>query len=122
MEINYEGSLGQNTWKDGIEFYDDINQWARRYEARAMVPTAASNETADELVPLLLHYIPWPLLSFSRQAIGVLMGERLRWAMMCVPALQHESARDVCLILTSLYQVSRALNSSQCSYLHGFDS
>lgn len=81
MEINFKGVLKRETWEDGLEFYEDLKEWAQNYEAKKMVPVASNKQTADELVPLLLHYIPRPLVPFSRQVVGVLMGERLRWAM-----------------------------------------
>lgn len=89
MEIDYNGRLKRSTWNNGIEFYEDIKEWAEQYEAKNMVPRATNKQTADELVPLLLHYIPRPLMPFSRQAVGVLMGERLRWAMSSVHLLRH---------------------------------
>ncbi|RMZ89123.1 hypothetical protein DV736_g3640, partial [Chaetothyriales sp. CBS 134916] len=82
MGINYKGHLKRETWQDGIEFCEDIKEWAQHYEAKKMVPTATNKQTANELVPLLLHYVPRALIPFSRQVVGVLMGERLRWAMM----------------------------------------
>lgn len=82
MDIDYKGHLKRESWKDGIEFYEDIKDWAEHYEAKTMVPAKTNSKTAEELVPLLLYYIPRPLLGFSRNAVGVLMGERLRWAMM----------------------------------------
>lgn len=84
MEIDYTGRLERTTWRNGIEFYEDISEWAQQYEAKNMVPCATNKQTADALIPLLLFYIPRPLMPFSRQAVGVLMGERLRWAMRLV--------------------------------------
>ncbi|BCS21735.1 uncharacterized protein APUU_22167A [Aspergillus puulaauensis] len=81
MGIEYKGYLKQEEWKDGLEFYEDIKDWAQHYEAKEMVPTATNKQTADELVPLLLYYIPRPLMPVAREAVGTLMGERLRWAM-----------------------------------------
>ncbi|KAH8696283.1 hypothetical protein BGW36DRAFT_298599 [Talaromyces proteolyticus] len=82
MEIRYAGYLKNDTWKDGIEFYEDIRDWARQYESTHLVPASTNKKTADELTPLLLHYIPSPLVPFMRQCVGVLMGEHLRYAMM----------------------------------------
>lgn len=81
MEITYSGYLKRDSWKDGIEFYEDIKQWALQYESDHMVPAATNKETADQLIPLLLFYVPRFLRPIIRQAIGVLMGERLRRAM-----------------------------------------
>lgn len=87
MEITYSGYLKRDSWKDGIEFYEDIKEWAEQYETEHMVPAATNKKTADELVPLLLFYIPGFLHPLSRQAVGVLMGGRLRHAMMWVVLL-----------------------------------
>ena len=82
MEITYTGYLARDSWPDGIEFYHDIHQWALQYEAQHMVPATSNKKTADELVPLLLFYMPRWLQPVGRQAVGVLMGDLLRKAMM----------------------------------------
>ena len=84
MGIEYKGYLKNKEWEDGLECHEDIKDWAKHYEAKEMVPAATNKQTADELVPLFLYYIPRPLKSFAHEAVGVLMGERLRWAMMYV--------------------------------------
>ncbi|OAQ59526.1 myosin-cross-reactive antigen family protein [Pochonia chlamydosporia 170] len=85
MNIKYSGHLKRHTWKDGIEFYEDIADWAMQYELEHMVPAATNKQTATELFALLLFYVPRFLVPFSHQIIGVLMGERLRRSMMLVP-------------------------------------
>ncbi|KAK2608705.1 hypothetical protein QQS21_002694 [Conoideocrella luteorostrata] len=82
MDIKYTGHLKRDTWKDGIEFVEDIMEWAHNYELEHMVPAATNKQTADELVKLLLYFAPKAILPFAHQAIGVIMGERLRTAMM----------------------------------------
>lgn len=84
MNITYSGYLKRNSWKDGIEFYEDIVEWALQYEADHMVPAATNKQTANELFELLLYYVPRSLRQLPRQIIGVLMTERLRAAMMYV--------------------------------------
>lgn len=81
MEIDYHGRLKRSCWKDGIEFFEDVKEWAEDYEVKYMVPARTNKQVADELVSLLLYYIPHPLLPLSRQAVCALMGERLRCAM-----------------------------------------
>lgn len=39
----------ESGWKDGLEFYDDIREWAENYEIKCMVPAATNKKTADEL-------------------------------------------------------------------------
>lgn len=80
MSIDYS-ILRHDSWKTGIEFYEDIKEWAQNYEAKTMKPCATNKATADELVPLLLHHVPRPIMAFAREAVGVLLGERLTWVM-----------------------------------------
>lgn len=47
-----------------------------------MVPAAANKQTANELFALLLYYVPKPFRSFAQDCVGVLMGQRLRTAVM----------------------------------------
>jgi hypothetical protein len=82
MGIEYEGRLSKSEWIDGLEFYEDIKVWAENYEEKYMVPAMSNKITADQLVPLLLFYIPGFLKDAARNMVGVLMGNRLREAMM----------------------------------------
>lgn len=85
MNIKYTRHLKRDTWKDGIEFYEDLADWAMQYELEHMVSATTNKQTATELFALLLFYVPRSLVPFSHQIIGVLMGERLRRAMVLVP-------------------------------------
>lgn len=50
MGISYEDLPRYKTgWKDGLEFYEDIKEWAVNYEVKYMVPAATNKKTADEL-------------------------------------------------------------------------
>jgi hypothetical protein len=82
MGIEYEGRLSKREWIDGLEFYEDIKAWAENYEEKYMVPAMSNKKTADQLVPLLLFYVPGVLKGAARNMVGVLMGDRLREAMM----------------------------------------
>lgn len=81
MGIEYGGRLARSEWADGLEFYEDIKNWAEAYEVQYMVPAASNKTTSDELVPLLLFYVPTAFKSAASHVIGVLMGIRLRAAM-----------------------------------------
>jgi hypothetical protein len=59
MDIDY-AHLKHDSWETGIDFYNDIKDWAKHYEAKVMVPCQSNKTTADQLVPLLLHYVPRP--------------------------------------------------------------
>ncbi|RAL58605.1 hypothetical protein DID88_003965 [Monilinia fructigena] len=78
---NWDEANGKGKWKDGLEFYTDIKQWAETYEKEFMVPNFYNKKTADELVPLLLFFVPKAFLPFARDVVGVLMGPFLRSSM-----------------------------------------
>lgn len=84
MDIQYAGYLSKSQWKDGLEFYQDISAWAEKYEQQYMVPALANKKLAEELLPLLLFYVPKSALGAANNIIGYLMGERLCKAMMYV--------------------------------------
>lgn len=86
MGIDYKG-LRQTKWKDGLEFYEDIKIWAENYENKYMVPAETNKKTADELVPVLLFYVPRIFRPAAANIVGVLMGDLLRKAMMYVDKL-----------------------------------
>lgn len=80
MGISYD-PLAHDGWADGIEFYRDIKEWAQRYEEKEMVPAQTNKKICDELVPLLLRWIPSSVQPFARQVVGTMMGSHLRYAM-----------------------------------------
>ncbi|KAI3392536.1 hypothetical protein diail_5547 [Diaporthe ilicicola] len=80
MEIEYNGYLAQHSWKDGIEFVEDITAWAKRYEVDAMKPHRSNRKLSDALVGLLFSLAPAP--QFTLQVLTVLMGDRVREAFM----------------------------------------
>lgn len=84
MGIQYKGLLAHSEWADGLDFYHDISVWAEEYEEKYMVPAQSNKQTADELVPLLLFFVPKPMKKAAGHLVGVLMNERLRKAMMFV--------------------------------------
>jgi hypothetical protein len=82
MGIEYKGYLARSEWTDGLEFYKDLKEWAEGYERDFMVPAYSNKKTADELVPILLFYVPEVLKGPAAHMVGVLMTDRLRAAMM----------------------------------------
>ncbi len=80
----YDGYLSKSDWKDGLEFYHDIKSWAEAYETEFMVPANSNKITADELIPLLLYYVPLSFRPYVSPLVCVLMGDRLRRSMMYV--------------------------------------
>ncbi|KAI0903096.1 hypothetical protein F4823DRAFT_629682 [Ustulina deusta] len=82
MGISYKGFLRQDTWRDGIEWADDITAWAKRYEADVMKPSPIANKPAEALIPMITYWLPWFAKPFAREAVCVLMGDRVREAFM----------------------------------------
>jgi hypothetical protein len=83
LGIKYTGYLKRTDWRDGIEFYEDIKQWSQEYEEKQMIPTEDNKKLADALIPLLLFWTPYFMRASATKLIAVLMGARLRNAMMC---------------------------------------
>ncbi|KAI1432556.1 hypothetical protein GGR50DRAFT_688863 [Xylaria sp. CBS 124048] len=82
MGIRYRGFLARDAWRDGIEWADDLAAWAKRYEVTAMKPSRVAHEPARALIPMLLYWVPDFAKPFGREAVCVLMGDRVREAFM----------------------------------------
>ncbi|KAI0975137.1 hypothetical protein F4678DRAFT_419405 [Xylaria arbuscula] len=82
MGVSYKGLLEHDTWRDGIEWADDIAAWAKRYEADVMKPSAVANKPAQALIPMITYWLPWFAKPFGQEAVCVLMGDRVREAFM----------------------------------------
>jgi hypothetical protein len=73
---------GPNSFKDGLEFFEDIEMWATGYEIRCMVPNKHNHQLAEETTRILLADVPELLKPFGRNVVTTLLDERLRSAMM----------------------------------------
>ncbi|KAI0400119.1 hypothetical protein F4802DRAFT_586575 [Xylaria palmicola] len=82
MGIEYKGLLAHDTWRDGIEWADDITAWAKRYEVDVMKPSVIANKPARTLIPMMTYWLPWFAKPFGEQVVCVLMGDRVREAFM----------------------------------------
>lgn len=86
MGIEYlsllEGGRRGTGWKDGIEFWEDIADWARGYEEKFMVPAVSNQKVGDETANLLLDMVPMRMRSMAKKTIIALLEPRLRRAMM----------------------------------------
>lgn len=78
MDIEYKGYLSKDSWKDGIEFVDDITAWAKSYEIEAMKPARSNTYPAQALFDLLLYHVPTFAKPFAIEVATVLMGDRVR--------------------------------------------
>ena len=89
MEISWEklksGTGGKKgTWKDGLQWVEEVMEWSEQYERECMVPNVNSMKTADETTNILLWSLPKPLKGVGKNLVSALMGDRLRNAMMYV--------------------------------------
>ncbi|OTA98099.1 hypothetical protein M426DRAFT_326255 [Hypoxylon sp. CI-4A] len=84
MGIEYKGCLARAEpgWRDGIEFAEDIEAWAKDYEIVAMKPSKVCAKPAQALIPMITYWVPWFAKSFFNQIIISLLGERVRDAFM----------------------------------------
>lgn len=86
MGIEYlsllEGGKSGKGWIDGVEFWEDIAQWARRYEQEFLVPAVSNQRVGDETANLLLEMVPIKMRPMAKKTITVLMEPRLRRSMM----------------------------------------
>lgn len=81
MGIEYAGYLAKGadrSWRDGIDFADDITAWALRYEIDAVRPDPINVTPSRRLTAMLLQLLPAPLQPFATEALTVLMGQRMR--------------------------------------------
>lgn len=82
MEIEYGGFLSKDSWRDGIDFVEDITAWAKEYEARAMKPARTNLKLAQSLIDLMIYHIPTVLKPFAHEVIAAVLGDRLREAIL----------------------------------------
>lgn len=86
MGISYEklksGTGGkEGTWKDGLEWWEEIDEWTQQYEREKMVPAATNHKTAEQTTRILLWTLPGPIKGPGRHLVSALMDDRLRKAM-----------------------------------------
>ncbi|KAI1074858.1 hypothetical protein F5B20DRAFT_585868 [Whalleya microplaca] len=83
LGVQYAGCLPRNgAWADGIEFFEDIEAWAKDYEVKAMRPSPIAAKPAEALFPMILYWVPWFARDFAAQIVCVLLGDRAREAFM----------------------------------------
>lgn len=83
MGIDY-GVLKSSSegWVDGLQWMEELAEWAEEYEKEQMIPHLNNFKTAEETVAILLYGVPSWGKAFGKQVVTVLMEERLRKAMM----------------------------------------
>ncbi|KAH7385760.1 hypothetical protein BKA66DRAFT_511571 [Pyrenochaeta sp. MPI-SDFR-AT-0127] len=73
---------GPSNFKDGLEFFEDVKEWANDYEQRCMVPNKYNHQLAEETTRILLANVPGPFKRFGKTIVTTLMDESLRCAML----------------------------------------
>lgn len=93
MGIRYEklrsGRDGREGWKDGLEWLEEVLEWAEGYEREKMVPDENNRQTAEHTVAILLWGVPDVLKPYGEKVVSAVMDDRLRRAMMYVPCNQN---------------------------------
>lgn len=83
MQIDYSPlPSGKTGFRDGLQFYDELETWKDAYEAEKMVPHVKNHQTANETTKLLLLSLPGWAKGAGFNAIKTVMDDRLRKAMM----------------------------------------
>jgi hypothetical protein len=107
MGIDYSPlEHGPTSFKDGLEFFEDIKAWANQYESRYMVPNKWNHQLAEETTAILLTDVPKPMKPVAKNFVKVLMDDRLREAMMYdVPSPIYYK------VMSSIFAVRRAIST-----------
>lgn len=71
-------------WTDGLHWLEEIKVWSIKYEEAHMVPAATNQQLANSHLDLLFINLSPILASLAKSVVAVLLGERLRGAMMLV--------------------------------------
>jgi hypothetical protein len=83
MGIDYTGLRhGPSSFRDGLEFFEDVKEWSDDYENQNMVPSQHNHQLAEETTRILLAAAPDFMKPFGKKIVTALMDERLRLAMM----------------------------------------
>ena len=91
MGISFEPlpSFGAG-WKDGLHWLNEVQTWSEQYERRHMIPSKTNQRLAKAHLDVIFINVPRPFLITATRFVGVLLGERLRHAMMLpAPSSTH---------------------------------
>lgn len=73
---------GPDSFQDGLDFFEDIKEWAEKYEKKNMVPDKFNYQLAEETTRILLANAPEALKPYGKHLVTALMDDQLRHAMM----------------------------------------
>ncbi|KPM42641.1 hypothetical protein AK830_g3933 [Neonectria ditissima] len=80
MDIDYKSLLQKEEWTDGIEFLEDVSNWASKYEDQYMRPMKEVHDLGEILMQLLLQSHAKFARPLAYLMALVVMGNRLRRA------------------------------------------
>ena len=87
MQISFGELPSYSTgWQDGLQFYRELDTWAKAYEKMYMVPHQKNHDTAAQTRRLLLSMYPPFMQGFLSKTISAPLDDRLRIAIMFVKA------------------------------------
>lgn len=83
MAISFQGLPSCKAgWTDGRHWLREVEEWSERYARVNMMPDGSNHKLADSHLDLLFLNVPKCMKIAGKQLVGVLVGERLRKAMM----------------------------------------
>lgn len=83
MDISYSNLPSSIPgWKDGLQWLNEVEAWSLKYEEIYMVPAVTNRQLADSHLEIIRINVPAGLLSSCKKVISVIVGERVRKAMM----------------------------------------
>ena len=83
MEIPYDALWTKGgSYSDGLGWLEALERWSLEYEEKHMVPDPANKRLALATMDIALFNVPVRLRSFAMQMVTVILGSRLRRAMM----------------------------------------
>ena len=83
MAISYrELPSAAKGWGDGLHWLEEIEAWSKQYEDKHMLPASTNLQLADAEFGVICINVPSRWLDSFKRLISVLLGQKLRKAMM----------------------------------------
>ena len=83
MQISYAKLPSYEVgWRDGLHWLEEMNEWGMEYEEAQMVPALTNQQLCDGYFKSILVDMPLRFQNIGKQIVAVLLGPRLRKAMM----------------------------------------
>ncbi|KAI9652223.1 MAG: hypothetical protein M1831_007132 [Alyxoria varia] len=82
MDISFDAlPSSKEGWTDGLHWLDEVRSWSAEHEAINMVPAESNSRLAHAHLDVLFINVPQRLVVIGKKIVGVLLGERIRRAM-----------------------------------------